>query len=152
MAGVDEQSVDLVQEVVAGGAVHRPPRRQPLAARQNLLGDDVQRDARLASLRRPRLGGQILQHLEVPRRIEQAVGMIDADAGDAPFADQPRQQLVDGAKDVGILDAQPGQRVDVEEPAVVDLVRRRPPVREPVGLLLEQIVQRIERCGSPVCR
>jgi hypothetical protein len=49
--------------------------------------------------------------------------VIDPDAGDAPLLDEAAEELMDGREDRGILDAQPGQRVDVEEPAVVDLVR-----------------------------
>ena len=70
--------------------------------------------------------------------------MIDPHARDAPFAEQRLEQLVDRREHVAVLDAQAGQRVDVEEPAVVDLVRRGPPVRQPVRLLLEQLVQLIE--------
>jgi hypothetical protein len=54
---------------------------------------------------------------------------------------------VRGLEDRPVLDAQPRQRVDVEEPPVVDLVGRRAPVREPVGLRLEQLVQRVEAGG-----
>ena len=46
--------------------------------------------------------------------------------------EQLRQQLVNGGEHIRILDTKAGQAVDVEEPAVVDFVRCRPPVREPI--------------------
>src|SRR5581483_4629439 len=43
-----------------------------------------------------------------------------------------------------VLHAQCRKIVDVEEAAVIDLVRGNAPVREPVGLILEQPMQGIE--------
>ena len=129
------------------------PRRQALAAGENLLGDHVQRPAARAPLDAPGGGRDVLQHVEVLRGIEQPVGMIDADAGDPFLAQQARQQLVNRLEHRRVFDAQAGQRVDVEEAAVVDLVRRGPPVRQPVRLLLEQLVQRVERVAAArACR
>ena len=75
--------------------------------------------------------------------------MIDPHAGHPSLGDEPGQQSVDRREDVGILDAQAGERVDVEEAPVVDLVRRGAPVGEAIGLLLEQLVQRVERLRLP---
>ena len=49
-----------------------------------------------------------------------------------------------GLEDVLALHAQGGQVVDVEEPAVVDLVGGHPPVGQAVALVLEQVVQQVE--------
>jgi hypothetical protein len=79
--------------------------------------------------------------------------MVDADRLHPPVAQQPGEQPVRRVEDFAIFDPQAGQRVDVEEPPVVDLVRCRPPIRQAVGLLLEQIVQRVEApriAGRPV--
>ena len=46
-------------------------------------------------------------------------------------------------EDLGLLDPQAGQRLDVEEPPVGELLGGRPPVGEPVVLLAEQRVERV---------
>ena len=140
----DEHPVYLIEEVVAGGAVDRPVRGQPFAARQDLFGDDVERSRPGSAGYAPGVGRQVLQHLEIPGRVEQAIRMIDADAAHQTVAQKRRQQLVNRAEHLRIFDPQPGQGVDVEEPAIVDFLRGGPPVCQPVGLLLEQLVQRIE--------
>ena len=94
--------------------------------------------------RRQQIAHVRLQARDVVDRIEQPVGMIDAEAGDLAFADQPQNQAVRGLEDLRIFHAHAGQLVHVEEAAVVDLVRRRPPVGQPIGLLVEQRVQPIE--------
>ena len=43
------------------------------------------------------------------------------------------------------------QTVDIEEPPVIDLFRRHPPVRQPVDLLVHQFVQEIEALRVPFC-
>ena len=95
----------------------------------------------------PGAGGKRLQALEVCRRIEQAVGMVDPDAGDVPALEPVEEQGVRRLEHLRVLDAKAREIVDVEEPAVIDLVRRRPPVRQAVRLRLEQDVQRVEARG-----
>ena len=70
-----------------------------------------------------------------------------------PSAQQPQDQLVRGGEDLRLLHAQGGQFVDVEEAAVVDLVGGDPPVRQAIGLLVEQVVEQVEavRVARP-CR
>ena len=82
---------------------------------------------------------------EVPRRIEQAVRMVYPDAGHTPLAEEAFEQLMNRGKDVAVFHAQPCEPVDVEEPAIVDFVRRGPPIRQPIDLFFEQIVKPIER-------
>ncbi len=47
-------------------------------------------------------------------------------------------------KDLRVLDADRGHLIDVEKPAVVDLVGRDSPIAEPIGLLVEKRFQAIE--------
>ena len=70
--------------------------------------------------------------------------MVDADAVHAPVGEELPEKLVRRLEYLRPLDVQPGQRVHVEEPPVVDLVRRGAPVRQPIRLRLEQLVQGIE--------
>jgi len=145
VARIDEQSVQLMQKVVARRPVHCPRTRQAFAPGEDLLRDDEDRAASGTTDATRRVGRQILEHVEVLRRIEQTVRMIDAHAGHAALAQERRQEPVDGGEHVRILDAQPGERVHVEEAAVVDFVRGRAPVRQPVRLLFEHGVQCVER-------
>ena len=75
--------------------------------------------------------------------------MIDADTGHfaARAINSPSSWCV-VANTSRILDPQAGQRVDVEESPVVDLVQRRPPVRETIRLHFEQLVQVVEALGA----
>ena len=54
-----------------------------------------------------------------------------------------------GVEDLGVLHADRGQLVDVEESAIVDLVGGRPPVGEAIGLCLEQLCRRSKLAASP---
>ena len=69
-----------------------------------------------------------------------------------PSASKLAEQLVRGSEDLRIFDAQAGELVHVEKAPIVDLVRRRAPVRQPVSLRLEQLVQRIEAVRVPIRR
>ena len=70
--------------------------------------------------------------------------MVDAQAVDAALAHEAEDRLVRAGEDLGFLDAQPGEAVDVEEAAIVDVARRDAPMGEPVGLRLEDAMQRPE--------
>ena len=65
---------------------------------------------------------QFLQHLEITRRIEEAVGMIHAYAMEPLVGEQLTQQRVRCFEHFRTLDLQPRERVDVEESPVVDFV------------------------------
>ena len=52
-----------------------------------------------------------------------------------------------GFEDVLVFDGQAGEVVDVEEPAVVDLVGGDAPVRQAEALAREQVVERVELAG-----
>ena len=64
--------------------------------------------------------------------------MVDAQSVDPPARGQVERQSLRGLEHRAALDAQGRQFVDVEEAPVVDLVGRDAPVREPLGLRLEQ--------------
>ena len=70
--------------------------------------------------------------------------MIDAQALNLAFADQPQEQPVRILKNRGILHTHRGQLGNVEESAVVDLFSRHAPEGQPVGLPIQQRVQPIE--------
>src|SRR6185437_7535461 len=55
---------------------------------------------------------------------------------------------MDGVEDPGVLGPQAGELRDVEEAAVVDLLRSDPPVGQTIDLLLEQGVQVVEGRGG----
>ena len=76
--------------------------------------------------------------------------MVDAKAGDLSLGQEPQDQAVRLLKDVGPLHADGRQLVDVEKPAIVDLVRGHAPIGEPVGLVLQQLVQQIEAPRVPL--
>ena len=55
---------------------------------------------------------------------------------------------MDRLEGAGVLDPQPGQRIDVEKAPVVDVTGSEPPVAELVVLALQQMVQRKCRRGA----
>jgi len=127
--GVDEEPGDDVQEVVAGGAAHRPRPGEGLSHLEDLLHDDVGA-ARL-----------LVQPAEVAGRIAQTVDVVDPEALHPAAPHQPEHGLVGGGEDPAGLDAQADQGGDVEEPAVVELLAGRPPEGQSVVLALEQGVE-----------
>ena len=70
--------------------------------------------------------------------------MVDAQAGHEALAQEAKDQPVHRREDVGVLDADGGQVVDVEEPAIVNLLGGHAPVAETVGLLGQEGRQAIE--------
>ena len=136
LRAVDEQAVHEVEELVAAGAGGRPTGRKRLVRRQDLLDDRVEVAA-----------ARLLEPTEVFARIEQAVGMIDADAADLAVAEETQDQLMRRIEDVLALHAEGGQLVDVEEPAVVDLLRGDAPKSEPIRLVVEHLFEQIETRG-----
>ena len=70
--------------------------------------------------------------------------MVDAQPVDPALADLAEDGLVRAVEDVRLLDPQAGERVHVEEAAIVDVARRHPPMGEAVGLGFEQPVQGAE--------
>jgi hypothetical protein len=68
--------------------------------------------------------------------------MVDPQPVDSAPRDQREDQPVRLGEQLGLLDTQRGEVVDIEEAAIVDLVRGDAPIGEPVGLSVEQPVAR----------
>ena len=71
--------------------------------------------------------------------------MVDPKPGDLSGADEPEDEPVRLGEDFGVLHANGGQFVDVEEATVVDLLAGHAPESDPVCLLAQQLVEQIER-------
>ena len=71
--------------------------------------------------------------------------MVDAQPRDEAFAKQLKQQLMRRFEHFLTLHPQRNQFRDIEEAAVIDLVRADPPVSQPIMLLLQQRVQVLQR-------
>ena len=127
---VDEQLGHPVQELVAGGPGHRPRRRQLLVPLQDLLHHDVGARRGVAQPVQVALAG---------RRRPSTWSMR------SPSTVPSATRLEDEAVGVGehrlVLHPQPDQRLDVEEPAVGELLGRRAPVGQPVVLPAQQGVE-----------
>ena len=125
----DEEPVDPVQELVARGAGDRPVLGKLLVRGQDLLDDH------------PDGAGGLVQPLQVARGVEQPVHVVDAQPVDQAADDQGDDHAVGVLEDLLVLDPQADEGLDVEEPAVVELLARRPPQRQPVILALQQGVE-----------
>lgn len=99
-----------------------------------------------------RVAGEAAQPLEILRGIPQAVDVVEPQSLQLAVGDQLLDAGMDGVESAGVLDAQAGQRIDVEKAAIIDLARRETEVTELVVLTLEQIVQRLDLCGAPFAR
>ena len=147
-------SFQCVRTRSESSTVRRPVARQILVAGGDLLGHHVQWPRRRAARvgLGPRQSGAlrigVLQAREVLRRVEQPVGVVDAQPVHLARRAQLQGQGVRGLEHLLVLRAQRGKLVDVEKAAVVDLVGGDAPVREPVSLRLEQIVQPLAMLGA----
>ena len=111
------------QRVVPGGAGARPVVGQLLVALEDLLDHDPGAAGRA----RPADAGS---------RAGRPARPGGRSAGRRPCPRAPgEQQRVGRVEDLRVLHPDRGQGVDVEEPPVVELLVRDPPVREPVPLL-----------------
>ena len=70
--------------------------------------------------------------------VAQPVGVVDPQPVDDPLGDPPQDQLVRVGEDLGVLDPQADQRVDIEEAPVAELALGRAPVGDAVVLLFER--------------
>ena len=136
LRAIDEDTVQQVQELVAGGAGGGPRLRQLLARRQDLLGHDVDLAAR-ARLEPPEIVGGVVE----------PVGVIDAQPGHRSLAHEAEEQAVGRLEHLRLLHPDGGQLVDVEEAPVVDLLAGDAPVGGAVRLVGEQRVQRLHALG-----
>ncbi len=90
----------------------------------------------------------LLQVGEVFLRILQTIDMINPYASDAPIFQKLKQETVDSLKHLRVLDFDGSELVDIEEPAIVNLFSRHPPITEAIRLRIEQGVEQVE--GSRV--
>ena len=70
--------------------------------------------------------------------VAEAVGVVDAEAVDDPLVDPVEDEPVAVLEDLLILHPEADQGVDVEEPAVIQLLDGRLPVRQAIVLPFEQ--------------
>src|SRR6185312_6509927 len=108
-AAVNVESVQIVQKLIAGGAVHRPIRTQPLAGAEDLFDDDITRKLTRGPIDRravcvERSAGRfvrsqcgralVLKHTQVLSGIAQTVDVIDPQSADQTFTDQAQNEFV----------------------------------------------------------
>ena len=127
---VVEQAGHAQERVVAGGARAARAHGQSLVGLQDLLHHH------------PAAAGGAVQLLQVAAGGGQAVGVIDAEPLDEALVVEAQQQRVAGVEHRLVLHPDRGQGVDVEEPAVVQLLVAHLPVGQPVPLLVQQLVER----------
>ena len=128
--GVDEDAVHAPHRVVARRAGRRPVLGQLLVGGEDLLDDD------------PGVVRLLGEALEVGLRGGEPVGVIDAQPVDRAALDQPDDERVRRVEHLGELDADGGERVDVEEAAVVELLGGDLPPRDAVVLTIEELGER----------
>ena len=87
-----------------------------------------------------------LELLEVAEGIGESVRVIDAEGGDASFADPADNQAMDVVEDGRVFDANADELCNIKESAVVDFLRGDAPEGEAVGLLFEELVEGLEAC------
>ena len=102
---IDEQPADVVEELVADGARHRPVAGSRSLEAEDLLDPDPP-------------GAAVAQAAQITRGIGEAVGMVDAQPVDHALLQQPQDQAVGRVEHLLELDANPGEVVDVEEATV----------------------------------
>src|SRR5262249_16851938 len=74
--------------------------------------------------------------------------VIEPQPVQATLRNKATDKSMNGIEGAAVLDAQSGQRVDVEKSPVVDLAAGKSPMRESIVLALEQVMQRENRPGS----
>ena len=138
---IDEQAVEQVQVVIAGGSLNRPLGRQRLVVRENLFDDHIRLTLG------PSAAHRRVQTRQILLRIHQPVGMIDPQAGHPAFFDESQHQLVNCREHFGLFHADRSQAIDVEETPIVDLVGGHAPVAEPIRLVGQQRLEPVEAAG-----
>src|SRR5262249_47541069 len=118
VARIDEEAVDEVCELVAGGAGDLPAGPQRLVMGEDLLHHDVERPAIVGRVRTR----EVLQLPAVSSGVEETVDVVETDALDTSLTDHAAEQPVRGLEQRPVLHPDAGELVDVEETPVVDLV------------------------------
>ena len=123
---VEEEPVDQLERVVPGRARAGPVGRQRLVRLEDLLHHH------------PGAVGRRREPGQVAARVGQPVRMVDPEAVHQALGHQPDDDLVGRVEHGRVLDPDPDQRGDVEEPPPVELGRGVTPPGQPVVLRLEQ--------------
>ena len=131
---LDENAVELIEEIVAGGSVHVPRWRQGFAGGENFFHEDAGR------------AQEFCEAAKVLSGVPESVGVIDAQ-GHFGLAAKRSKQGVGGAEDFGFLNVEADEFVDVKETAVIDFFVGEFPVAETVMLLTKNDIER----GAGVC-
>ncbi len=131
VAGVHEDLVDPVQEVVPGGSCYRPAPWQLLVPLEDLLHHEVGS------------AGRLIQAVQVALRVSEPVHVVDPQPVQRAVPDQVKDEAMGVSENLLVLRAQPGERLDVEEPPVGELLSGRGPVRQAVVLAAEQLVESV---------
>jgi hypothetical protein len=149
---INKKAVYFVQEIVAGCSLNDPIRSRRFAGRHNLFRNDEKRLAGIfidAGAGRMRRVYGALKIGKVSGGIVKTIGVVNPQAGNPALMDSLDDSRVDCCEDIRILDANCGEFVDVEEPAVIDFFGRDAPVAQPVCLGSEQFLEFIERSALP---
>ncbi|SRR6266550_3740300 len=82
-------------------------------------------------------------------RVTQPIDVVEAQSMQAAFGDEAADERMNRVEGAAVFDAQPGQRVDVEEAPIVDLAAGKPPMPEAIVLALEQVMEGEDGVRSP---
>src|SRR3546814_7860387 len=104
--------------------------------------------ARLGFAGRHQIGGAVLQPAAVGGRIVKSVDVIEPDALEFAFGDELEDEAMADLEEFRIFHRKSGEIVDVEEPAVVDVVRRHAPIGYVIGLPFQQRVRSEEHTSE----
>ena len=137
---VDEQSVEKIQEAIAGGSLDCPARPQIFVLQQNFFRGHVEAAAS------PVAGGNCwaffrkrglcLKVLEILKRVEQSVRMVDTNARNQTLADQAKWDAVNAGEHFRVFHPDGSQVIDIEKAAVVDFIGRNPPETQAISLIV----------------
>ncbi len=154
---VHPEPVEQRAVLVTCRPVNGPVGREVLARREDLLDHHEERFAAIPGAR-PRIAGRglgrggagqrvagaRLELGEVEGGIVEAVGVIEAQAVEAPLFDQAKEELVGVVEDAVLLHAHGGEIVDLEEATIVDLLGGHAPEAQAIALLAQERVEGVE--------
>ena len=148
LGSVHEESVEQVEKAVAGGALDGPARPQFFVAHQNLFRGQVNTPpdtiGRAVRGCLPGQRGLGLQVLEIAQRVEQTVGVVDADSRHQRFLYQLERDAMNDAEYFRALHPDCGQVIDVEKSAIVDFVGGNAPETQAICLVIQDFLQSVK--------
>ena len=134
---VGEDMGDGVQPLIARRPVDAGELRQRFMIPENFFNQQIER----AAMGALGFADQAPQTPAILRRIVQSVDMIEPQALNLVFRDQPADETMNAVERIAILDAKSRQRIHVKKSPVVDFTGRKLPVRQPVMLPLQQLMK-----------